>query len=117
MYWDIPSLILVACLPFGVLFWAKPQSKNFSFRNLIFLRKTTREQSEENVVIIRSMISGCYLGGIIGTVMGLVVIMANLSDPDKIGPGLAVAIITLVYSYLFAGILEGYRAYFQSDLT
>ena len=32
--------------------------------------------------------------GMIGTVIGLVGIMANLTDPSKIGPGLAVALIT-----------------------
>lgn len=42
--------------------------------------------------------------GMIGTVIGLVVIMANLSDPDAIGPGIAVALITTLYGSLFANL-------------
>lgn len=42
--------------------------------------------------------------GMIGTVIGLIVIMANLSDPDAIGPGIAVALITTLYGALFANL-------------
>ncbi|MDD9951303.1 MAG: MotA/TolQ/ExbB proton channel family protein [Zetaproteobacteria bacterium] len=44
--------------------------------------------------------------GMIGTVIGLVVIMANLSDPNAIGPGLAVALITTLYGSLFANLFS-----------
>jgi chemotaxis protein MotA len=43
--------------------------------------------------------------GMIGTVMGLIVIMANLSDPDAIGPGLAVALVTTLYGSLVANMV------------
>lgn len=45
--------------------------------------------------------------GMIGTLIGLVIMLANLSDPSLIGPSMAVAIITTFYgaviSYLLAG--------------
>lgn len=43
--------------------------------------------------------------GMIGTVIGLIVIMANLNDPAKIGPGLAVALITTLYGALAANLV------------
>lgn len=43
--------------------------------------------------------------GMIGTVIGLIVIMANLSDPSKIGPGLAVALVTTLYGAAAANII------------
>jgi chemotaxis protein MotA len=43
--------------------------------------------------------------GMIGTVIGLVVIMANLDDPDKIGPGLAVALVTTLYGALISNLI------------
>ncbi len=43
--------------------------------------------------------------GMIGTVIGLIVIMANLSDPTKIGPGLAVALVTTLYGSLLANLV------------
>ncbi len=42
--------------------------------------------------------------GMIGTVVGLIVIMANLTDPSKIGPGLAVALVTTLYGALAANM-------------
>ena len=35
--------------------------------------------------------------GMIGTLIGLVAMLKNLSDPDKIGPGMAVALLTTFY--------------------
>ncbi|MFW7381393.1 MAG: motility protein A [Oligoflexus sp.] len=42
--------------------------------------------------------------GMIGTVIGLIVIMANLDDPSAIGPGIAVALITTLYGALTANM-------------
>lgn len=47
----------------------------------------------------------CPAFGMIGTVIGLIVIMANLSDPTKIGPGLAVALVTTLYGSLFSNMI------------
>jgi chemotaxis protein MotA len=40
--------------------------------------------------------------GMIGTLIGLVAMLANLSDPTKIGAGLAVALLTTLYGALVA---------------
>lgn len=43
--------------------------------------------------------------GIIGTVMGLVHVLANLSDPDTLGPAIAVAFIATLYGVAFANAI------------
>lgn len=43
--------------------------------------------------------------GMIGTLIGLVVMLANLDDPDKIGPGMAVALITTLYGAVAANLV------------
>lgn len=56
--------------------------------------------------------------GMIGTVVGLIVIMANLSDPDALGPGLAVALITTLYGAMFANMFAipvGQKLKWRSD--
>lgn len=35
--------------------------------------------------------------GMIGTLLGLIIMLGNMSDPDAIGPGMAVALITTLY--------------------
>ena len=43
--------------------------------------------------------------GILGTVMGLVTIMGNLSEPDTLGPAIAVAFLATLYGVFFANLM------------
>lgn len=43
--------------------------------------------------------------GILGAVLGLIHVMENLSDPSKIGPGIAVAFVATLYGVSFANLL------------
>lgn len=43
--------------------------------------------------------------GMIGTLMGLVAMLKNMDDPKKIGPGMAVAILTTFYGAMIANVL------------
>jgi len=42
--------------------------------------------------------------GIIGAVLGLILVMANLSDPSKLGGGIAVAFVATVYGLVLANL-------------
>ena len=42
--------------------------------------------------------------GMIGTLMGLIIMLGNLSDPDALGPGMAVALITTLYGAVAANV-------------
>jgi chemotaxis protein MotA len=42
--------------------------------------------------------------GIIGAVLGLMVVMANLNQPEKIGPGIATAFIATIYGVAIANL-------------
>ena len=56
--------------------------------------------------------------GMIGTLIGLVLMLGNMSDPKAIGPAMAVALLTTLYGAFFANVvfapivtkLEGYTA-------
>ena len=43
--------------------------------------------------------------GMIGTLMGLVMMLGNMRDPSKIGSGMAVALLTTLYGALAANVL------------
>jgi len=43
--------------------------------------------------------------GMFGTLVGLVQMLANMSDPKTIGPAMAVALLTTLYGVLFANLL------------
>jgi chemotaxis protein MotA len=43
--------------------------------------------------------------GIVGAVMGLIQVMSNLSDPSKLGPGIATAFVATIYGVTSANLL------------
>ena len=45
--------------------------------------------------------------GMIGTLVGLVAMLGNMEDPSKIGPGMAVALLTTLYGALIANAMTG----------
>ena len=55
--------------------------------------------------ILSSMGSYAPAFGMIGTLIGLVIMLANMSDPSMIGPGMAVALITTFYGAVLANLI------------
>lgn len=45
--------------------------------------------------------------GMVGTLIGLVLMLGNMSDPKSIGPAMAVALLTTLYGALIANVLFG----------
>lgn len=45
--------------------------------------------------------------GMIGTVIGLINILGNLADPEALGTGMALALLTTLYGVFFANVLFG----------
>lgn len=43
--------------------------------------------------------------GMIGTLLGLVIMLGNMSDPNAIGPGMAVALLTTLYGAIVANAI------------
>ena len=60
-------------------------------------KKKTLDQS---LVKLMSSLSPAY--GMIGTLIGLILMLQDLSDPSKIGPNMAVALITTLYGSLLS---------------
>ncbi len=42
--------------------------------------------------------------GMIGTLLGLIIMLGQLDDPDKLGPGMAIALITTLYGAIAANL-------------
>ena len=66
---------------------------------------TLHQRQKDGRAVFEHMGEACPAFGMIGTVVGLIVIMANLTDVDKIGPGLAVALITTLYGALMSNLV------------
>jgi chemotaxis protein MotA len=67
--------------------------------------KLSVERHEVGQAIFRSAGEASPAFGMIGTLIGLVAMLANLKEPSKIGPAMAVALITTLYGALLAYLI------------
>lgn len=69
-----------------------------AIRNILEVDLSAKEQFDlQGAKVFESM--GIYAPtlGIIGAVMGLMAVMQNLAEPDKLGPGIAAAFVATIY--------------------
>lgn len=79
---NIPAVIIVAGLTVGGLLYSKADFRSASFW----------QQARQYA-----------LGsGVVGTVIGLILILKNLDDPAAIGPAVAISLLTILYGVFFA---------------
>ena len=52
--------------------------------------------------LLDSMGRSAPVFGMIGTLIGLVIMLGGMNDPTSIGPGMAVALLTTLYGLVFA---------------
>ncbi|MEW6239169.1 MAG: motility protein A [Candidatus Omnitrophota bacterium] len=62
-----------------------------------------RHKSNQGILAYMATIAPAM--GMIGTLIGLVQMLSNLSDPNAIGPSMAVAILTTLYGAILANVL------------
>jgi len=78
--------------------------------------KYTMAGKDNEIAVVGTMASLCPAWGMLGTLVGLVLLLQNLDAPSAIGPAMAEALITTFYGSLFANTifspakkkLEGY---------
>jgi chemotaxis protein MotA len=67
--------------------------------------ETTYGRNTVQVYILKDMASAAPAFGMIGTLVGLIIMLDNMGgDPSSLGKGLAVALLTTLYGVLFARI-------------
>ena len=64
------------------------------------------DRHKDNMEVWEMMASQFPAWGMIGTLIGLVLMLQNMADPSSIGPQMAVALITTFYGSLFANWLS-----------
>ncbi len=64
-----------------------------------------QSRHSEGQAMISSMAAYAPAYGMIGTLIGLIVMLKNLSDADALGPGMATALITTFYGVILANLV------------
>lgn len=65
----------------------------------------TIERNEDGIQIFKAIGDVAPAMGMIGTLIGLVQMMANMDDPKAIGPAMAVALLTTLYGSVIANAI------------
>ncbi|NQD38014.1 flagellar motor protein [Permianibacter sp. IMCC34836] len=77
-----------------------------SIRGAMLTDLELQEQRQlQSARVFEAMGGYCPTLGIVGAVMGLIQVMGNLSDPSRLGSGIAVAFVATVYGVGFANLL------------
>lgn len=69
--------------------------------------RSTERQVEISINVMHAMAEYAPAFGMIGTVIGMILMLQNISDPKSLGAGLSVALITTLYGTIFANMLLG----------
>ncbi len=102
---DYPSAaIVLGCtllLTIGVFGW---KGMLGSFQTL-FAGRSSSNECENAIAIFRFGAGFALAAGFLGTLIGLIHILANMDDPSRIGAGMAIALLTQTYGVVLATLL------------
>jgi chemotaxis protein MotA len=82
-------------------------------------QKLVKQMKSENHDVVQAWVDIAPAMGMIGTLIGLVLMLGNMGDPKSIGPAMAIALLTTLYGAFVANVifnpikgkLEYYTAY------
>jgi len=69
--------------------------------------KGMERQSDISINVMNSMAEYSPAFGMIGTVIGMILMLQNIEDPQSLGAGLSIALITTLYGTIFANMIFG----------
>ncbi len=67
--------------------------------------ESSRRNLNKSVDVLMSMAGYAPAFGMIGTIIGLVLMLQNIEDPSSLGAGLSVALLTTLYGTVFANMV------------
>ncbi len=107
-YFNLPS---VAICVGGVFFFAlavhSPKALVRALRAAFGDAPLSAEQAREHECVLDTLTNLTLTMGILGCLIGFVQMLQNMDDPKKIGPALAVALLTVLYGTIFGGLVFG----------
>ena len=97
---DVPSLLIVVGGTLGMLIFGRSGIPNMI--SAAFSGDATNEELTAAAKGWRMARSYTLVSGVIGTFIGGVIMLKNMDDPAALGPGTALAILTILYSLLLS---------------
>ena len=116
---DLPSLLVILALSAAVLAASGLMGDFFRSFKLMGQKSNTFSAIElrRMKTAVRLAICALLLSGAVGSVMGIVGVLSQVSDISAIGPNCAVALLTLLYAVIFVFILLPVQAKVRAVLA
>jgi chemotaxis protein MotA len=89
----------------GVRYIADGYEKDFIRATMETDRDNYLQRIDAGAKVWRAIGDAAPAWGMIGTILGMVMMFANMSDPSKLGPSMAVALLTTLYGAIIANFL------------
>ncbi len=105
IYFDLPSLILVPIAPFLYMMLSYGWKGTRGAFTTPFKAVVTRQELGVSVSFFKSFGNAIWCFGALGSALGLIAVLAYLTDKTKVGPNAAVALITMLYAAIFNLVL------------
>jgi flagellar motor component MotA len=106
VFLDIPSLLLAGILGWLGLFLSfTPAEVIRAVITLVSKGPSSRQDLAKGKAVFRALLRSTLIAGGIGSVFGIICALTNLTDTEAIGTGLAMALLTLLYSLLTAFLI------------
>jgi len=119
LYVDIASLILSILIPYIIISFLYTPKEQMQFKKEIFTPIGTgnKKELERALDYFKSFKSLLIYTAIVATILGLIAMMANLQDPESLGPNFAVLLIVPLYVSMFMLLVtEPLRAAAEKNL-
>lgn len=116
---DLPSLFIILALTLPMLLASGLLSDFFKGFSLMVKKVNLysaidlKRILEADKLAIRSLV----IAGLVGSITGMIAILAHLNEPTKLGPALSVALITVLYSLIFISLILPVKAKVSSVLA
>ncbi|MEC8025709.1 MAG: MotA/TolQ/ExbB proton channel family protein [Myxococcota bacterium] len=117
-FFDAPSVIIVFAPTFliAAAFYS-PSGVLNALKTAVGTEPITPAEAQHNLNVMRTLRSLSTSSGIIGVLIGVVLMLANLDDPSKIGPAMAVALLSPLYGVMLAELIFRPMAHRIEDRT
>jgi len=107
VYVDLPSLIVILALTIPILLASGLLPDLFRGFRLMGMKVNPYSSLELKRITqaCRLALLSLLLSGLTGTIFGTVGMLSNLSDPTRIGPKLAIAMLTTLYAIVLGFLI------------
>lgn len=110
IFLNLPSAIVVSGVVGGaglMMFGLKDFLNSLLGLRALIVRVPIEALQRQQAQVLRGLIPAAYAGGALGTLIGVIQMLASLDDPSQIGAGMALALLTVLYSVMLAeGVLR-----------